>query len=43
MPVEEILMRDSAFMLAPAALVVYFLLYPDHFNAFLAWAGQYLH
>ena len=36
-------MRDSMFMLAPAGLVVYFLLYPDQFNAFLAWAGQHLH
>jgi hypothetical protein len=43
MPVEETLMRDSIFMLAPAGLVVYFLLYPDQFNEFLAWAGRYLH
>jgi hypothetical protein len=42
MSVEVALMRDSMFMLAPVALVIYFLLYPDQFNTFLAWAGQYL-
>lgn len=42
MSVEEALMRDSMFMLAPVALIIYFLIYPDQFNAFLAWAGQYL-
>jgi hypothetical protein len=36
-------MRDFLFMLAPVALVIYFLIYPDQFNALLAWAGQYLH
>jgi hypothetical protein len=36
-------MRDSMFMLAPVALIIYFLLYPDQFHALLAWAGQYLH
>ena len=36
-------MRDIMFMLTPVAFVVYFLLYPDQFNAFLTWAGQYLH
>jgi len=30
------------FMLAPVALIIYFLLNPDQFNAFLAWAGQHL-
>jgi hypothetical protein len=35
-------MRDVMFMLAPVALIVYFLLYPDQFNAFLGWAGQLL-
>jgi hypothetical protein len=42
MLVEEALMRDSMFMLAPVARIIYFLIYPDQFNAFLAWAGQYL-
>jgi hypothetical protein len=42
MSLEERPMRDSMFMLAPVALVIYFLIYPDQFNAFLSWAGQYL-
>jgi hypothetical protein len=41
-PRRENPMRDSMFMLAPVALVIYFLIYPDQFNALLAWAGQYL-
>ena len=36
-------MRDFMFMLAPVVLVIYFLLYPDQFNAFLTWAYHYLH
>lgn len=36
-------MRDLIFMLAPVGLIVYFVVYPDQFNAFLYWAGQYLH
>lgn len=36
-------MRDAIFMLAPVALIIYFLIYPDQFNAFLAWIGQHLH
>jgi hypothetical protein len=36
-------MRDSMFMMAPVALIIYFLIYPDQFNALLAWAGQHLH
>jgi hypothetical protein len=43
MSVEEPPMRDSMFMLAPVGLIIYFLIYPDQFHAFLAWAGQYLH
>jgi hypothetical protein len=30
-------------MMAPVALIIYFLIYPDQFNALLAWAGQHLH
>ena len=32
-------MRDAIFMLAPVALVIYFVAYPDQFSAFLNWAG----
>jgi hypothetical protein len=35
-------MRDAIFMLAPVALVVYFVAYPDQFSAFLSWAGQFI-
>jgi hypothetical protein len=27
-------------MLAPVAIVIYFLIYPDQFHAFVAWAMQ---
>lgn len=30
-------------MLAPVGLIVYFVIYPDQFNALLSWAGQYVH
>jgi hypothetical protein len=36
-------MRDAMFMLAPVALIIYFVAYPDQFSAFLNWAGQFLH
>jgi len=36
-------MRDIIFMLAPIGLIIYFVVYPDQFNAFLSWAGQYVH
>jgi len=36
-------MRDLLFMLAPVALIIYFLIYPDQFNVFLAWARQLMH
>jgi nitrogen fixation-related uncharacterized protein len=36
-------MRDIMFMLAPVALIIYFLIYPEQFNAFLGWAAQHLH
>lgn len=36
-------MRDLLFMLAPVALIIYFLIYPDQFSAFLMWARQLLH
>jgi hypothetical protein len=35
-------MRDLIFMLAPVALVIYFVVYPDQFSAFLRWAGHLL-
>jgi hypothetical protein len=35
-------MRDAIFMLAPVALVIYFVAYPDQFGAFLNRAGQFL-
>jgi hypothetical protein len=36
-------MQDVMLMLAPVVLVIYFVVYPDQFNAFLSWAGQFLH
>jgi hypothetical protein len=36
-------MRDILFMLAPIGLIIYFVVYPDQFNALLSWAGQYIH
>jgi hypothetical protein len=36
-------MRDLMFMLAPVALIIYFVLYPDQFNALVTWAGHFLH
>ena len=36
-------MRDAIFMLAPVALIINFVAYPDQFSAFLNWAGQFLH
>jgi hypothetical protein len=33
-------MRDWLLLLAPIALVIYFLAYPDQFSAFMAWAAQ---
>jgi len=35
-------MRDLMFMLAPVALIFYFVVYPDQFSALLSWAGQYV-
>jgi hypothetical protein len=35
-------MRDVLFMLAPVGLIIYFVIYPDQFNAFLSWLGQYV-
>ncbi len=35
-------MRDMVLMLAPVALVIYFVVYPDQFSAFIGWAGQFL-
>ena len=31
------------FMLAPVALIIYFVVYPDQFSTFVNWAGQFLH
>ena len=36
-------MRDLIFMLAPVALIIYFVVFPDQFGALLGWAGQYVH
>jgi hypothetical protein len=36
-------MRDLMFMLAPVALILYFVVYPDQFSSFVGWAGQLLH
>jgi len=36
-------MRDLMFMLAPVALVLYFVVYPDQFSSFVGWAGSLLH
>jgi hypothetical protein len=33
-------MRDWLLLLAPIALVAYFMVYPDQFSAFLAWASH---
>jgi hypothetical protein len=33
-------MRDWALLLAPLSVVLYFLLFPDQFGAFMAWATQ---
>jgi hypothetical protein len=30
-------------MLAPVALIIYFVVYPDQFYTFLSWAGQFVH
>jgi hypothetical protein len=30
-------------MLAPVALIIYFVIYPDQFSALVRWASQYLH
>ena len=42
-PTARRLMRDLLFMLAPVVLIIYFLIYPDQFSAFLMWARQLLH
>ncbi len=36
-------MRDLMFMLAPVAFIIYFVVYPDQFNAFVSWMSQLLH
>jgi hypothetical protein len=36
-------MRDLMFMLAPVALIIYFVVYPDQLSALISWASQYVH
>jgi hypothetical protein len=36
-------MRDWLLVLAPAAAVTYFLVYPGEFTAFLHWFARLLH
>ena len=36
-------MRDLIFMVAPVGLIIYFVVYPDQFSAFVNWAGRLLH
>ncbi len=31
------------FMLAPVALIIYFVVYPDQFSTFVNWASRFLH
>jgi hypothetical protein len=38
--VQEEPMRDWLLLLAPIALIVYFLAYPDQFSAFVSWASH---
>ena len=38
----ERLMRDWILLLAPVALIVYFLAYPDQFSVFMSWASRYI-
>ena len=33
-------MRDFVLLLAPILLIVYFLVYPDQFTAFITWAQR---
>ena len=33
-------MRDWLMMFAPIGLVLYFVLFPDQFSAFMGWAAQ---
>jgi hypothetical protein len=35
-------MRDWILLLAPAAIVIYFLVYPDQLDAFTAWTMKLL-
>jgi hypothetical protein len=35
-------MRDVIFMVAPVAIAIYFLVYPDEFHALVAWAMQFI-
>jgi len=35
-------MRDFILLLAPLAIVIYFVVYPSQFTAFLAWVSSWL-
>ena len=35
-------MRDLMLLLAPIALVAYFMVYPDQFSAFVYWASHFI-
>jgi hypothetical protein len=35
-------MRDLILLFAPVAIIIYFLIYPDQFFAFLAWLSRLL-
>jgi hypothetical protein len=37
---QEEPMRDWLLLLAPVVLVLYFLVYPDQFSAFMSWASH---
>jgi len=36
-------MRDLIFMLAPVALIICCVVFPEQFGALLGWAGDYVH
>jgi len=36
-------MRDWVLPVAPIALVVYFIVFPDQFSALLGWAADLMH
>lgn len=36
-------MREWNLVIAPVAALVYFLVFPNHFSALIAWAARFLH